>query len=112
DEGDLVLDFFMGSATTQAVAMKMNRQFIGIEQMDYIETVSIPRLKKVIEGEQGGITKDVQWTGGGSFIYAELYELNQQFVEAILSANSNEELLGLIDKVKEKAFLDFKIDID
>lgn len=59
NEDDLVLDFFMGSATTQAVAMKMNRRFIGIEQMDYINTVSVPRLQKVIEGEQGGISKDV-----------------------------------------------------
>ena len=64
DENDLVLDFFMGSATTQAVAMKMNRRFIGIEQMDYISTVSVPRLQKVIEGEQGGISKDVNWQGG------------------------------------------------
>src|SRR5699024_5696308 len=46
DEGDLILDFFMGSSTTQAVAQKMNRQYIGIEQMDYINTVSIPRLRK------------------------------------------------------------------
>ena len=43
----------------------MNRQYIGIEQMDYIETVSVERLKKVIEGEQGGISKDVEWQGGG-----------------------------------------------
>ena len=55
DEKDIVIDFFMGSATTQAVSMKMNRRFIGIEQMDYINTVSVPRLQKVIEGEQGGI---------------------------------------------------------
>src|SRR5699024_8082250 len=64
NEDDLVLDFFMGSATTQAVALKMNRRYIGIEQMDYINTVSVPRLQKVIEGEQGGISKDVEWQGG------------------------------------------------
>src|SRR5699024_12612629 len=57
-EEDLVLDFFMGSSTTQAVAHKMNRQYIGIEQMDYIKEVSIPRLQRVIEGEQGGISKE------------------------------------------------------
>lgn len=74
NENDLVLDFFMGSATTQAVAMKMYRRFIGIEQMDYINTVSVPRLQKVISGEQGGISKNVNWQGGGSFIYAELME--------------------------------------
>src|SRR5699024_1336489 len=53
NENDIVLDFFMGSSTTQAVAHKMKRQYIGIEQMDYIDTVSVPRLKKVIDGDQG-----------------------------------------------------------
>lgn len=112
NENDIVLDFFMGSATTQAVAMKMKRQFIGIEQMEYIETVSIPRLKKVIEGEQGGISKDVGWTSGDNFIYAELYQLNQKYVDNILKANSNEEIESLIEIIKECAFLDFKINID
>ena len=68
-ENDIVLDFFLGSGTTAAVAHKMNRQYIGIEQMDYIETVSVERMKKVINGEQGGISKDVKWQGGGSFVY-------------------------------------------
>lgn len=59
-ENDIVLDFFLGSGTTAAVAHKMNRQYIGIEQMDYIETVAVERLKKVIGGEQGGISQDVK----------------------------------------------------
>ncbi|MEQ2528906.1 site-specific DNA-methyltransferase [Bacillaceae bacterium CLA-AA-H227] len=109
---DIVLDFFMGSATTAAVAMKMNRRFIGIEQMDYIETVSVPRLRKVIEGEQGGISKDVEWTGGGSFVYAELYQLNKKYMDQIQKANSDGEIENLIERVKESAFLDFKINID
>src|SRR5699024_3646893 len=75
-EGDLIMDFHMGSATTQAVAHKMDRRYIGIEQMDYINTVSVPRLQKVIEGEQGGISKDVDWQGGGSFVYVELMVKN------------------------------------
>jgi adenine-specific DNA-methyltransferase len=112
EENDLVLDFFMGSGTTQAVAMKMNRRFIGIEQMDYIHTVSIPRLQKVIEGEQGGISKEVGWQGGGSFVFAELYPLNQKYVGQIQEANSDEEIENLINKIKESAFLDFKINID
>lgn len=53
--GDIVLDYHLGSGTTAAVAHKMNRQYIGIEQMDYVETVAVERLKKVIAGEQGGI---------------------------------------------------------
>jgi len=111
-ENDLVMDFFMGSATTQSVAMKTNRQFIGVEQMDYINEVSVPRLQKVIEGEQGGISEDVEWDGGGSFIYAELYELNQQFVDKVQQAKSDDELSNLIVEINNKAFLDFKVDID
>ncbi|QPX64973.1 putative adenine-specific DNA methyl-transferase [Campylobacter phage F370] len=69
NENDLVMDFFAGSGTTLAVAHKMKRKWIGIEQMDYIETITKERLKKVIEGEQGGISKEVQWQGGGDFEY-------------------------------------------
>ncbi len=58
-EGDLVLDFFAGSGTTAAVAHKTNRRWIAVEQMDYVETVTVERLKKVIAGEQGGISKEV-----------------------------------------------------
>jgi len=112
DEGDLVLDFFMGSATTQATAMKMNRQFIGIEQMDYIETVSVPRLKKVIQGEQGGISKEMDWTGGGSFIYAELQNLNMEYINLINKATNNDEILTIIDLMKQSAYLNFQIDIN
>ena len=66
-EGDLVLDFFAGSGTTGAVAHKMNRRWIMIEQMDYIETIAKVRMQKVINGEQGGVSKNHKWQGGGSF---------------------------------------------
>ena len=110
NEGDLILDFFMGSATTQAVAHKMNRQYIGIEQMDYIETVSVERLKKVINGEQGGISKDVNWQGGGSFVYCELKNDAQDFKESILKATTTEELLELFNTAKTSSFLSYRID--
>ncbi len=80
---DLVMDFFAGSGTTCAVAHKMKRRWIGIEQMDYIESITKERLKKVIEGEQGGISKAVGWQGGGSFIYTELMPLNVAYKERI-----------------------------
>jgi len=80
DKGDLVLDFFMGSGTTQAVAMKMGRRFIGLEQLDYIEDVTIERLKFVMGGEQTGISEDVGWKGGGSFVYCELAKSNQKLM--------------------------------
>ena len=60
-EGDLVMDFFAGSGTTCAVAHKMGRRWIGIEQMDYVEGITKERLIKVINGEQGGISKAVGW---------------------------------------------------
>ena len=112
NKNDLVLDFFMGSATTQAVAMKMGRRFIGIEQMDYINTVSVPRLQKVIEGEQGGISKDVNWQGGGSFIYAELMEKNQGYLKDLQKSESIQELMKVYDRMKENADIDFRLDLE
>lgn len=112
NENDIVLDFFMGSSTTQAVAMKMNRRFIGIEQMDYINSISIPRLQKVIGGEQGGVSKEVNWQGGGSFIYVELYSLNEEFIDRIQASRDSNELSLLLQEMKDKAYLNFKVDLE
>lgn len=112
NEKDIVLDFFMGSATTQAAAMKMHRQFIGIDQMDYINTTSVPRLQKVIEGEQGGISKDVNWQGGGSFVYAELMEKDGGFIRDVEKAANTTELLDVFDRMKNTADFDFRVDLD
>ncbi|WP_154410308.1 site-specific DNA-methyltransferase [Helicobacter pylori] len=97
NENDLVLDFFAGSGTTCAVAHKMKRRYIGIEQMDYIETITKERLKKVIEGEQGGISKKFDFKGGGSFVYAELKEVNLEVKKQILNAKSAGECLKIFD---------------
>jgi len=72
--GDLVLDSFLGSGTTAAVAHKMGRRYIGIEIGDHAVTHCIPRLQKVIDGEQGGISKAVDWQGGGGFRFYRLGE--------------------------------------
>ncbi len=71
-ENDLVLDSFLGSATTTAVAHKMNRRYIGIEMGDHAQTHCQPRLQQVVEGEQGGISQAVNWTGGGGFRFYRL----------------------------------------
>ncbi|QQZ09590.1 site-specific DNA-methyltransferase [Heyndrickxia vini] len=110
-ENDLIMDFFMGSATTQAVAHKMGRQYIGIEQMDYINSVSIPRLQKVIEGEQGGISNEVDWQSGGSFVYVELMEKNRGFLKSIKNAESQNELRKVLNFLIEEAEIDFRIDL-
>lgn len=70
--GDLVLDSFLGSGTTAAVAHKMGRRYIGIEMGDHAMTHCVPRIKKVIEGERGGISEDVNWQGGGGFRFYKL----------------------------------------
>ncbi|MCG3069427.1 site-specific DNA-methyltransferase [Helicobacter pylori] len=102
NENDLVLDFFAGSGTTCAVAHKMKRRYIGIEQMDYIETITKERLKKVIEGEQGGISKKCGFKGGGSFVYAELKEVNLEIKKQILNAKSKSECLKIFNDLNER----------
>ncbi|WP_222986802.1 DNA methyltransferase [Psittacicella melopsittaci] len=104
EEGDLVLDFFLGSGTTPAVAHKMGRRYIGVEQMDYISEVTIPRLQKVIEGEQGGISKDLNWQGGGSFVYCELLEDANALIKQIDQADESN-----ITEIKQLIYSDSRI---
>ena len=72
NEGDLVLDSFLGSGTTAAVAHKMKRRWIGIELGEHAYTHSKPRLDLVIDGEQGGMSKGLGWLGGGGYKFMEL----------------------------------------
>jgi adenine-specific DNA-methyltransferase len=108
---NIILDFFMGSGTTCAVAHKMGRQYIGIEQLDYGENSAIVRLKNVINGDQSGISKSVDWKGGGDFVYLELAKWNENFVEKIQKAKTKDELKKLWETMKEKAFLSYKVDV-
>lgn len=110
NEGDLILDFCLGSGTTSAVAHKMGRRWVGIEQMDYIEDVAKERLKKVVEGEQGGISKSVDWQGGGSFVYFELKKYNQEYIDRIMEATSLKELEDIYVEMRNNAFLKFWFD--
>jgi len=110
DEGDLVLDFFAGSGTAGAVALKMGRQFALVEQMDYLETTTIPRLEKVIGGEQGGISKGVDWQGGGSVVVCELMQWNGRYVDRVQAAQSAGELEAIWERMQEQAFLSYKVD--
>jgi len=108
--GDLVLDFFMGTGTTCAVAHKMGRQYIGVEQLDYGENSAIVRLKNVINGDQTGISKSVNWQGGGDFIYMELMKLNEDFIEKIQDAKDKETLLSIWEEMRLNGFLSYRVD--
>ncbi|WP_222986803.1 site-specific DNA-methyltransferase [Psittacicella melopsittaci] len=101
---DIVLDFFTGSGTTCAVAHKMGLQYIGVEQMDYITDVTVPRLQKVIEGEQGGVSKDLNWQGGGSFVYCELLEDANALIKQIEQADESN-----IKEIKQLIYTDSRI---
>ena len=96
--GDLVLDSFLGSGTTAAVAQKVGRRWIGVEMGDHVYTHCIPRLKKVIDGEdQGGITKAVNWQGGGGFKFYELASsliVKDKYGQQIISDKYNADMLA------------------
>lgn len=109
-EGELVLDFHLGSGTTAAVAHKMKRRYVGVEQLDYEENGSVTRLNKLIVGEQSGISKSVNWQGGGNFVYAELKRYNQQYIDDIEAAKDSKALKNLYEQIKDEAF--FRIEID
>jgi adenine-specific DNA-methyltransferase len=110
NQEDIVLDFMAGSGTTLAVAHKTGRQYIGIEQMDYIHELPESRLKKVIAGEQGGISKAVNWKGGRDFVYMELAEWNNKWIRKIRDIKTGKELAKLWDEMKKTAFLSYKVE--
>lgn len=98
NEGDIVLDSFLGSGTTSAVAHKMNRRWIGIELGEHAYTHCYPRLKAVVDGEQGGISKAVGWKGGGAFKFYELALSlleRDMFGNLVISDEYNAEMLAM-----------------
>ncbi len=110
--GDIILDFQLGSGTAATAAHKMRRQYIGIEQMDYITEVTLPRLSSVIAGEQGGISESVKWQGGGDFIYCELTPYNQSYMDKIQAAQTSEELIALWREIAENSFLNWYVNAE
>ena len=121
--GEIVLDFHLGSGTTCAVAHKMGRQYIGVEQMDYVETITVERLKKVvgkriqekgkstkkIEYDTGGVSKSVNWQGGGDFVYCELMRYIESYMDKIQAAQSSKELEALWRDIAENSFLNWYV---
>ena len=101
---DTVLDFFAGSGTTAQAVLELNKQdngnrkFILVEQMDYVQGVTVPRVEKVMEKQ-----------GSGDFIYCELMQYNQTFIDRIQAAQSSEELVALWQDIAENSFLNWYI---
>tara|TARA_R110001583_G_scaffold91457_1_gene233490 strand:+ start:1114 stop:3201 length:2088 start_codon:yes stop_codon:yes gene_type:complete len=110
-EKEIVLDYHLGSGTTGAVAHKMDRQYIGVEQLNYGDNDSIQRLLNVINGEESGITKAYKWKGGGSFIKLELAKNNQTAKEHILKCKTYNDLLNYFDELYSKYFLHYNLKI-
>ena len=105
NKNSTVLDFFAGSGTTAHAVLEMNkndggdRRFILCEQMHYVDSITRPRVQKVIENN-----------GAGSFIYCELAPANQDFVDRIQAAKNTKELQGIWQEMHDRAFLSYKFD--
>lgn len=110
-EGDLILDFFAGSGTTASVSLKLKRRCICIEQIEGQIKKQITRLKATIAGDQVGISKTINWKGGGSFVYAELMGWNEQYMSEIKDADSSRKLLNIYEKMKKEAFFRYDVDL-
>lgn len=109
EPGDIVMDYHLGSGTTAAVAHKMGRQYIGIEQLYYGESDSINRMTKVLSGDQSGISKFVGFDGGGSFVYCNIKNDANTFREKVTLAKEA-DLSKLLDEVLKSSFLSYRVD--
>ena len=105
-----MLDFFAGTGTTGAVAHKIKRQWILIEQIYTQLQKAQKRIIGVIKGAEEGISKNVGWKGGGDFVYMELAKWNEEWIEKIEKAKTGKELAKLWNEMKETAFLSYKVD--
>ena len=98
NEGDIVLDYHLGSGTTAAVAHKLKRKYIGLEQMDEQILIELDRLVKVINGIEFGISNEVNWQGGGSFVYCELLEDSENLVSELDNAKNTDHIKTVLNK--------------
>jgi len=109
DKGDIILDFHGGTGTTGATAHKMGRRYILCEQMDSQVSIMLERLQKVIAGEKAGISKAVNWQGGGSFVYCELARQNQTFVDEIEFAADEATISDIYGRIIVSGYISYKV---
>lgn len=108
--GDIVLDYHLGSGTTAAVAHKMDRQYIGIEQLYYGDDDPTKRLQNVISGDQSGISRAVNWQDGGSFVYANIMNNSNKFRKRVETAKNDSDYLTLLKEATSSSFLSYRVD--
>ena len=111
EKGDLVLDFFAGSGTTAAVAHKLGRQWIAVEQLDYINSLPKNRFRNVIKGDASGVSKAVNWQGGGSFVYVELAASNSAFADRLQDAQDIATLQDIHADIQSTGYLRHDVDL-
>lgn len=110
NEGDIVLDFFGGSGTTAVVAHKLNRQYISCEQISDQYDIELDRLRSAIQNDNPTVlSNEIQWTGGGSFVYCNIKNDANKFREKVQIADDN-KTDDLLDEVLHSSFLSYRID--
>ena len=109
NKGDIVLDFHLGSGTTAAVAHKMGRRYIGIEQLDYGQNDSIIRLQNVINNDKSGVSKVLDWQGGGSFILTYIATSKSEYISSINNSKDSNQLLEIWEKLKKDECISHKV---
>lgn len=105
NEGDIVLDYHLGSGTTAAVAHKMGRRYIGVEQLDYGPQGAVKRLKGVIDGDKTGVSKSLSWQGGGSFVYVELAQQGETLMTSLEAATDSHDIEAVLNSATERGLL-------
>lgn len=111
NQGDLVMDFFSGSGTFAAVAQKLGRQWIAVEQLEYTQTLPLKRLQNVLTGDSTGVSKAASWQGGGSFVYAELAASNSAFADRIEAATDMATLQTIHSDMQATGYLRYDVDL-
>ncbi len=111
NQGDLVMDFFSGSGTFAAVAHKLGRQWIAVEQLEYTQALPVKRLKNVLAGDRTGVSKAAGWQGGGSFVYAELAAANSAFADLIEAAPDMTTLQTIYANIQATGYLRYDVDL-
>ncbi len=113
NKGEYILDYFLGSGTTVSVAHKLGRKWIGIEMGEYFEEYPLTRMKKVLQGSHNGISKDVNWKGGGMFKYIVLENYEDTLNNLILNTSPEQQTtLELNNKVKEEYLIQYMLDVE